>query len=71
MGALLEEHERVVRAELRDDAERSIRAWYLIEKIAKKEKVFATESDYEARIEGELLRTRPMSSACRLTPVFE
>lgn len=36
--------------ELEKDAERSIRAWYLIQKIAKKEKIFATESDLEAKI---------------------
>ncbi|MCA9320634.1 MAG: hypothetical protein KDB53_07865, partial [Planctomycetes bacterium] len=36
--------------ETRTRVERSMRLWYLIEKIAKAEKIFATENDYEARI---------------------
>jgi trigger factor len=38
------------KAEIEPEAARSIRAWYLIQKIAKKEKIFSTESDLEERI---------------------
>lgn len=40
-----------MRTEELPKAERSIRAWYLIERIAKKEKIFATEADLEQKIE--------------------
>lgn len=40
-----------MRTEELPKAERSIRAWYLIERIAKKEKIFATEGDLEQKIE--------------------
>lgn len=40
-----------MREELRPDVERSIRGWYVLEKIAKKEKVFSTESDFIERIQ--------------------
>ncbi len=40
-----------LRDELRPEAEHSIRAWYLMQKIAKREKIFATESDVQRRIE--------------------
>ncbi|MEZ6196981.1 MAG: hypothetical protein R3F20_14840 [Planctomycetota bacterium] len=41
---------KTTREELEPEARRSIRAWYLIQKIGKKEKIFATESDVAARI---------------------
>lgn len=40
-----------MRTEELPKAERSIRAWYVIERIAKKEKIFATEADLEQKIE--------------------
>ena len=40
-----------LRAEIRPQAEHSIRAWYVLEKIAKKEKIFSTESDFIERVQ--------------------
>ncbi|MCB9831411.1 MAG: trigger factor [Planctomycetes bacterium] len=47
MGAAM----AALREELRGEAEHSIRAWYLMQKIAKREKIFATEDDVQRRIE--------------------
>ncbi len=41
-----------LKKELLPQAERSIRAWYIIQKFAKREKIFSTENDYNDRIES-------------------
>ncbi|MEE9394544.1 MAG: trigger factor [Planctomycetota bacterium] len=45
-----EDHFKTIRDEEMPEVERGIRAWYLIEAIAKKERIFATETDIDARI---------------------
>ena len=40
-----------IEVEERTKVQRSVRAWYIIEKIAEREKIFATEDDVHARIE--------------------
>lgn len=40
-----------LKTELLPQAEKSIRAWYVIQKLAKREKIFSTETDYNERIE--------------------
>ena len=46
-------------------AERSIRTWYIVERIAKKEKLFATESDVQKKIEDMALRSKKTPTQVR------
>ncbi|MFT7620588.1 MAG: trigger factor [Planctomycetota bacterium] len=41
-----------LKKELLPQAEKSIRAWYVIQKLAKREKIFSTETDYNERVEA-------------------
>jgi trigger factor len=61
----LAELARGMREEERRDAERSIRAWYLMERIAKKEKLFATEEDLERKTEELAVRQRKTPTQVR------
>ena len=40
-----------IKTEILPMAERSIRAWYVMQKIAKREKIFVTETDFNTRVE--------------------